>query len=537
MTAVRRSVRETIAGWRSVRWVCALAWLGLGCAHAPAREDVRTEGDVRPETALPRRVRRLSNAELERAVDQVLGIASGVTETLPADVRQDGYTINAEASVSPMMATRWARMAPDLVRLSLERGWLREAQAAPDFVTQALTRAFRRPPSSAELHAWTSLYATGDAESLLSTLLQAPGMLYLEELGRPEVGDASASHRLTDFEIASALSFAVWGGPPDEALLAAAMRGELQRGEVRSQHARRLLGRNEARHHLRQFVLEWLEVDGLLQTSKHAEIVPDYDRYKEAMVAETEAFVDEVMVHAGGSMRTLLAGRFTSIGPMMAAYYGLPASATGPRMGLAAHGRVGILQHASFLATHAHPDSPSPVKRGDFVLRRLLCVELPRPSELDLEVVIPAATSELTTRARFEAHRADPACSRCHRRIDPLGYLFESFDAGGRRRANEHGHPIVTASTVWHRGRPTDLADSADLSVWLSESPDVHTCMARQWFRYLSGQRNRAVERDFEALLGTLDPIARESFLGILVAYVASEMFVLRRSVDAEAVG
>lgn len=509
-------------GRRASARVSFALWLVLGgCAHgAPIHE----EASPTPAATVPSRVRRLSNAELERTIDLALGIRSDLARGLPPDVRQDGYTIHTGASISSMWATRWARMAPELARTSLEHGWAREAQGAPAFVELAVSRLFRRSPTPEELSTFTRLHAEAGPSWLLATLMQSPQTLYVHELG--EV--AGGPRRLSDDEVASALAYAVWGGPPDEDLMLAAKRGELRTADARERHARRLLARDEARHHFRRFVLEWLEVDTLEDTTKHPDVVPGYDAVKAEMLAETRAFVDEIMVHTGGSIAALLAGRFTSIGPAMAQYYGLPPDAHGPRIGLAAHGRVGVLQHASFLSAHAHPDSPSPVKRGDFVLRRLLCTDLPRPSELDLQVVIPPAQPEQTTRERFAAHVEDPACQRCHKRIDPLGFVFESFDAGGRWRTVEHGRPITTAVQVRHRGETRPFADSRALSEWLASSPEVHGCVARHFFRYLSGQSDRAVEREFEAIVARLEPDARQSLVEILLAYVRSELFVLR---------
>jgi len=504
-----------------------------GCAHttqAIAPPPV-------PTGLLPTRLRRLSNAELERSVDTWLGITSRLAQTLPPDARQDGYTVHAEASHPPLTATRLARLAPQLAAASLEEGWAKTAQHDPRFLERAATLALRRSPSAEELGVLATLRDLGGPALVVAALLQSPSMLYLQEFGRADA-EASARagfpvHRLGDYEIASALSYAVWGGPPDEALLAAAQRGELHDGEAREHHMHRLLARSDARHHFRQFVLEWLEVDTLEQTTKSPELVPDYDRVKPHMLTETRAFVDEVMVHTGGSIPALLAGRFTSLDATMAAYYGLPGGTSGPRIGLSAHGRVGVLQHASFLAAHAHPDSPSPIKRGDFVLRRLLCVDFPRPSELDLQVVIPPATASQTTRERFEQHVSDPECETCHRRIDPLGFTFENFDAGGRRRTRENGHPVSSAADYPHAGAPVHFEDSVELAEWLAAAPTVHACVARQFFRYLSGQHDPAMEAAFVADLRELEPEQRIRLVEIVAAYVRSERFVLRRATPA----
>src|SRR5690606_4841085 len=113
------------------------------------------------------------------------------------------------------------------------------------------------------------------------------------------------------------------------------------------------------------------------------------------MLSETQNYVDEVMVHHGASVSALLAGGFASVDPTLARYYDLEAF--GPVVPVARWGRIGVLQHASFLSSHAHPDGTSPVKRGDFILRRVLCRPMPRPAELGIEVVMPAPVEGQTT--------------------------------------------------------------------------------------------------------------------------------------------
>src|SRR5690606_20680611 len=128
---------------------------------------------------------------------------------------------------------------------------------------------------------------------------------------------------------------------------------------------------------------------------KDDSVTAHYEGLKSSMLAETSAFVDEVFVHRGASLASLLTAGFSSVDQKMARYYDLDA--WGPRVPSQQVGRLGVLQHASFLSAHAHPDGTSPIKRGDFILRRILCVDVPRPEEIGIEVVIPAVTETTTT--------------------------------------------------------------------------------------------------------------------------------------------
>jgi hypothetical protein len=143
----------------------------------------------------------------------------------------------------------------------------------------------------------------GGVKLTLNTLLQAPSLLYVSELGTPT--DRPGIHRLSATETASALAFAVSGGPPDEELLLTAERGSLENSLDREREARRLLAKHATRHHFRRFILEWLEVDRIENTTKNAELHPRYERTKSSMLAETNAFVDEIMVHHGASLEAL----------------------------------------------------------------------------------------------------------------------------------------------------------------------------------------------------------------------------------------
>jgi hypothetical protein len=301
---------------------------------------------------------------------------------------------------------------------------------------------------------------------------------------------------------------------------------------VRAEQARRLLGKSETRHHFRRFVLEWLEVDQLAHTAKDPELFPTYDAVKEHMIAETAAFVDEVMVHHQGSIRALLDGGFASIDPVMARYYGF--SSYGPRVSLEGKGRRGVLQQASFLAAHAHEDSTSPVKRGDFILRKVLCRETKRPKELDIEVVIPPPDPKHTTRERFSQHAADPNCSFCHDRIDGLGFAFENFDAAGRARSKDNGKPIDNYGRVRLDDRSLAFDGSVELSHLLANDPRSAECIARHAFRYFSAQSDPDVEASFLELLDTLPKERRESLIDVVVAFVASDLFLERRVASAD---
>ncbi|HEY6080605.1 MAG TPA: DUF1592 domain-containing protein [Polyangiaceae bacterium] len=531
-----------------MRWLLlvqiGLLVVSLGCGSPSARGAAEAPRELAPSAKLlPARTRRLTNLELERSLTAFTGLKLPIAAELPPDVRQEGYTPNANQDVSAAWATRYASLVRELSeRAARERPELapcRELEQAgcrARLTSELGQRAFRRPLSADEQGALEQLLlevarAGGSDVAgralLLRALLESPSFLYLSELGAG--GAPGGRLRLTDFELASGLSFTLRGGPPDSELLRAARAGELGDGAARIRQARRLLSLPDTRHQFRRFALEWLEVDGLAQTAKSSQLFPDYDALKPFMLSETEDYVDEVMVNGGASIGSLLASGFASVGPEMARFYGL--STYGARASLAGTGRLGVLQQASFLAAHAHEDVTSPVKRGDFVMRKLLCERIMRPGELGLEVVMPRPVATVTNRELLSQHASDPGCASCHTTLDAIGFSFEGFDAMGRAQSSDQGKPIST-SVKLHlppgAGAERGFASSEALTRGLLEMPVVSECFARHAFRYFSAQADPAVEASFLALRAQLPSERRDSLIEVLLAYVGSDLFALR---------
>jgi hypothetical protein len=517
----------------------------IACARAPAPRPPSVDS-ARAAELLPSRARRLSNVEYEQTVHALLGLDDAIAARLPPDVRKDGYTVNADQAVPATWAAQLGSVARTIAHRAVDApsealarclasGASDSGAACEAWALDLGRRAFRRPLDPSERSSLVAAFregtkgagVAGGAELVMTFLLESPSLLYVTELGKGgRPGDVIT---LEPYEIASTLSYMLRGAPPDERLLAAASAGKLLLADERESEARRLLSLPDTRHHFRRFILEWLEVDELELTAKSTELFPDYEELRSHMLAETTAFVDEVMVYGGGSIQNLLDAGFASVDPPMARFYGLKT--WGARASLGASTRRGLLQQASFLASHAHEDGTSPVKRGDFVMRKLLCRPVPRPEELGIEVVMPAPSKASSTRERFSAHTTDKACRGCHETLDAIGYTFEGFDAMGQARTIENGKPIDTTAKVRMLGSERAFASSVDLTRWLAGDPLVSECFARQTFRYFSAGGDGQAEDAFVALRRTLPEASRASLFETLVAYVRSDAFVLRRVV------
>ena len=161
-------------------------------------------------------------------------------------------------------------------------------------------------------------------------------------------------------------------------------------------------------------------------------------------------------------------------------------------------------------------------------MKKLLCNEVQRPAELGIEVVIPGPSKALTTRERFRDHVSDASCRGCHAQIDALGFTFEGFDAAGRARTTENGRPVDTVNQTSLGGKAVRFENSADLSRFLAQSPDVKRCFARQAFRYFSAQHDRDVERSYLELRDVLPREQSGNLVEELVLYAKSDLFVRR---------
>ena len=176
--------------------------------------------------------------------------------------------------------------------------------------------------------------------------------------------------------------------------------------------------------------------------------------------------------------------------PALARLYGVPAPAgDGLRpVDLPAGERAGLLTQAGLLSVHALPDQSSPVHRGKMVREQILCDQMP-PQPPNLMVTPPEVDPRRPTRERFAQHAEDPACSGCHRLMDPIGFGFEAYDGIGRFRASDGGRPVdASGEIVDTRDADGPFRGARELAERLAGSRDVRDCAATQWYRFAFGR-------------------------------------------------
>jgi hypothetical protein len=468
------------------------------------------------------------------------------TSSFPVDTRPQDFAFDDDGpsrSASPVHVEQYQAAATAVAAYAVDRVPGLVTCAAGEAVgacahrlVQGLgTRILRRPATAAEASRYEALVTgakdfPGGAALAIRAMLTSPAFLYRSEIGLPE---AAGTFRLTPWELASALSYMFWGSMPDQALFDAAASGELATAAGLEKHARRLLASPRARDAVGVFAEQWLGIGTLPTAVKDEAAFPGLSpAVRASMREETRRFVTHVIFDGSHTLGELYTAPFTFVDAPLAQFYGLPAPAT-PGFAKVAYPdarRAGLLGHGSVLATTAHSDQTSPILRGLFVRRALLCQQFgtPPPNAGGIPRVDPGAT----TRERFGQHASSPACATCHSEIDPVGFGFERFDPIGRIRDTENGKPVDSAGDLLDverlaAGTHAPFATLGELGTTLAASQAARDCFARQYYRFARGRREdgACALRDASARFASSGYDVRELMVGIAL----SSDFAVRR--------
>jgi hypothetical protein len=484
------------------------------------------------------RVRLLNNDEYNNTVAALLGDTTHPASAFPAPAAQLGFMNNADQVVADALAADLDTAAQALAAtavgamttlLPCDPSVVGEDACARSFIAAFGPKAFRRPLTSEDTSGLLGIYTTSRQngadfrtaiEMVVYGILSSGSFLYTTELGTG--GASGTTTTLTPYEMASGLSYLVLASPPDDVLIAAAASGSLSTPDQLEMQARRLLADSRAHPQVARFFREWFEIG---PSNKDVTTYPDFTTIDPSILKETPALVDDVMFNGDGTLSSLLLANYTFVDQKLATFYGLPVTVSAGallKVPLTGSNRTGILTHASFLSVHADQTMSSPVLRGVFVRRRLLCEGLP-PPPAGVNVTPPMATAGRTTRQLFDAHVANPNCSGCHSLIDPIGNGFENFDGEGHYRTTDNGLPVdasgTVASTQDANGSFTGVPPLAQM---LAQSQEVQNCFGRMVFRFGSAQNGDLTEQEFFNEMP--NPIPR-ALQDILIAYVRTAMF------------
>jgi hypothetical protein len=386
----------------------------------------------------------------------------------------------------------------------------------PGHLARAARRLFRRPVSKDEEARLADLAKRAERAGLspmgalrqgLVALLASPSFLYWNApipAGPPERGSVA----IDEVALASRLSAFLWSSVPDEELLALAEAGGLRKA-FRAQVVR-MLADPKAKALTENFAGQWLELRNMTLVTPDAAVFPGWNAALAADLRRETELLFEHLLRENRPVLELLSADYTFANARVAAHYGIPGVEGDAfrRVSLEGTPRRGILTHASLLTISSHPNRTSPVKRGKFILEKILGTP-PPPAPRDVPP-LPEDTPEvrgLTMRQRLEAHRKNPACASCHAFMDPPGFAFEHYDAIGRRRETDEGRPVDAAGTLATGGAFKD-AEEFRLLLVRDRSDDIVRALAEQLLTYAIG---RGVEYTDKTALAGIAAGARRS--------------------------
>ena len=348
------------------------------------------------------------------------------------------------------------------------------------------TAAYRRPLTDDDRGALVALYESGAAEGgfeagvrmALEGILASPHFVFRFE-APPAGADPTDGFAVSDHALASRLSFFLWAAGPDAELVDLATAGRLSDPAVLDAQVRRMLADPRSEALATRFAAQWLRLPDLEALHPDVRTYPDFDeQLKHAMRRETELFFHH-LVREDRSLLELLTADYTFVNERLARHYRLP-EVVGER-----HRRVrwparqprrGLLEHGSVLALTSYADRTSPVLRGKWVMEVLLGSPPPPPPP-DVPDLDDTAAADggrlLSVRERLEQHRRSPACSSCHRMMDPIGLALEHYDVTGAMRVKDSGNPIDSSGRLYDG---TPVTSAADLRAALLKRP---TAIAR----------------------------------------------------------
>ncbi|MEM9865295.1 MAG: DUF1592 domain-containing protein [Myxococcota bacterium] len=459
--------------------------------------------DVPEEPVATSRIPRLTHTQWEKTVRDLfrLDAITGLARDFDPDAPAGSFSTNEGRLV--MSAGLWqdyqraaeqvaAMMtAPDQIARWAPGGSIQRDSLVAEFAP----RAYRHPLTRDQSERLSTLFDEGarlypelepsiaGGRVVLEAILQAPRFVYRVE----ESLDGGDTTELDQYELASRLSYLLWGSMPDDALFAAAEAGELDENGLRF-HAGRLYDDPRSSDMFEAFHLEHFDMSTWADVNKETEVFPDWrEGLGDDMFAATQAFLDNI-VRSNGTLRDMLLSRRAFVNEDLARVYGIEGiSGDDLREVTLPESRAGILTRLSFLTYWSALRTPDPIHRGLFVNTNILCREVPpAPDITDLDLNFTGATN----RERVASVTHEGSCASCHlTMINPPGFALESFDAIGAEQLVENGVPVDTLTTFgFEDGSQATVDGGVELSEAVAENPAAHRCYASNLLEFAFGR-------------------------------------------------
>jgi hypothetical protein len=495
-------------------------------------------------------LRRLNRTEYISTVTDLIGVANAeqLASAFPPDEQAGGFSNNADALVvTSLLAGDYVDVSEKIAAAALTTAQKliacgageTEPACAARFIETFGKRAFRRPLEAEERSRYLALYTDARTDGtfndglsvLVRAFLQSPHFLYRVEQGVTAVAGASAS-AVNPYELATRLSYALWGSMPSDALFQAADQGRLASPEGIETEVRQMLGDDRAKRAIAGFHGEWLDIGGVSSVAKDPTVFPAATwnpTLQSDLRVELQTFVDQTFWN-DGHVETLLSAPYSYLNANLAKLYGVPAPAEPGflRTALDPKQRAGILTSGALMSFLAGNNQTSPVHRGKFVREKILCQQLPAPPA-NLVIKVPQPNLTSSTRQRYSQHSQDPTCASCHRMMDLIGFGFESYDAIGRYRTKDGAFDVdASGEVIGTTDADGKFVGAVELAKRLSVSADARACAMIEVFRYAAGRAETEADKCSLAWMSKRFADAGYDMRELWVAVASSDAFRYR---------
>jgi hypothetical protein len=509
---------------RGLRTVGTCTAVGMAAVLALTGCDRRSEAPATQ--GGPLSMRRLTEAEYRQTIADMFGIDIKVAGRFEPDLRKGGLLAIGASDVS---VTRAGFEQYDLLAHSIAAQVVDEKHrptlvpcvpasvkapdpaCAADFFRKVGRLVFRRPVDEQNLKAMVEVAGMETKTSgnfysglqfVLAGMLEAPEYLFRVDVAGPDPAHPGTA-RLDDFSKASRLSFLLWDTAPDDELLTAAGRGDLDTQDGLKREVDRMLESPRVDAGVRAFFSDMLGFDELPMVEKDRVLYPRFSRtvIADAQEQTLRTITDHLIVHRA-DYRDLFTTRSTFMTRTLGLVYHVPVRAERgwePFEFPQDDPRAGLLTQISFLALHGPSGRSSPTLRGKAVRELLMCEPVPAPpANVNFALVEDTKNAELkTVRDRLTAHRANPTCAGCHKIMDPLGLALENFDGLGQFRADENGAAIDASGEL----DGSRFQDAVGMGRAMHDNQAVVSCLVNSLYRYAAGRLPQPGEKEFVAWL------------------------------------
>ena len=436
--------------------------------------------------------------------------------------------------------------SPESLRLVYSCGHLdghHDASCPRKIVSALARRAFRRPVTAQEVDRLTGWIARAQQDGgsfedgvalAIQAMLVSPGFLFRIEKNAAGAAVAGAPAFISQYDLASRLSYFLWSSIPDENLLSAAAAGTLHKPAVLRAQVRRMLRDPKSSRLVENFAGQWLQIRALESVKPDRKRFPEFDDYvRFSMRRETESFFENVVDH-DLSILDFLDAPYSFLNQRMAELYQVPG-VTGQEFRKvdfsksppAAGARAGVLTQASVLTVSSYANRTSPVLRGKWILSELLDAAPPPPPPDVPNLDEAAVGTSMSMRQQMEKHRTNPVCASCHVIMDPLGFGLENYNAIGRWRTKD-GAFAIDASGKLPGGREFQGAIGLE-RLLRAQSAQFAGCLTRKLMIYALGRGLESGDKPAVANIVKHAGAEKYRFSELVYEIAASPEFQMRR--------